>query len=233
MNLLLLSNSTQPGHGWLEHAKTAIEHFFGQEDIHPWFIPYAGVSISWDEYYEKARVLFAHMNQTLEPLHRSPNPRQSIASAQGIIVGGGNSFYLLKTLQDLDLLDPIHSQVASGKAKYLGWSAGANLVCPGIYTTNDMPICEPKSLKALGLIDFQINPHYTNRTLEGHGGESRDQRIHEFCQLHPKTKVLGLPEGSYIRVQDSEAILHGAHDGLWFLGSESPKVWEIGQVAKN
>jgi dipeptidase E len=96
-----------------------------------------------------------------------------------------------------------------------------------------MPICEPKSLKALGLIDFQINPHYTNRTLECHSGESRDQRIHAFCQLHLNTKVLGLPEGSYLRVQGSDTILDGAHDGIWFSGSESSKVYEVGQVAKN
>lgn len=229
MHALLLSNSTQPGYGWLEHERSMIAQFLGPEDLRPWFVPYAGVSVSWDAYFEKARDFFASLNQTLQPLHSVPNPSREISQARGIIVGGGNSFALLKTLQEMDLLAPIRSAVVTGAARYMGWSAGSNLACPGIYTTNDMPICQPQSFSSLGLIDFQINPHYTNQSIAGHGGETRDQRIAEFCVRNPATPVVGLPEGTYIHIAHTEITLGGAHDAPVFVGSTPSAMWVRGE----
>ena len=130
-------------------------------------------------------------------------PVKEIESADAIIVGGGNTFHLLKQLYDNGTLWAIRERVLAG-VPYIGWSAGSNVACPTIRTTNDMPIVEPSRLDAMRLVPFQINPHYTDEVLPNHGGETRAQRIAEFTKVNPGVVVIGLREGSALRV------IHGA-----------------------
>lgn len=134
-----------------------------------------------------------------------------------ILVGGGNTFQLLKECRERGLLKAIRRRVRAG-ARYLGWSAGANLACPTIRSTNDMPIVDPGGLDALGLLPFQINAHYLSVALPGHHGETRDQRLAEFARVNPRLPVLGLPEGDWLRVCGRSVTLGGPHPAVWFHG---------------
>lgn len=198
MRLLLLSNSRNPGGGWLDHAEHEIRDFLGPPAAPLLFFPFAAVSMSFDAYAAMARKRFAKMGYSLLGAHKLPS--SGAAKAGGFIAGGGNTFRLLDEMQRRGWLKAVERQARKGKL-YIGWSAGSNLACPTIRTTNDMPVIEPASLSAMGLLRFQLNPHYTERTLAGHGGESRDQRIAEFLALNPRVKVLGLREGSLLRVE--------------------------------
>ncbi|HVJ22716.1 MAG TPA: dipeptidase PepE, partial [Burkholderiales bacterium] len=137
--------------------------------------------------------------------------------AELIVVGGGNTFQLLRECRNRKLLAEIARRVRSG-TKYLGWSAGANLACPTIRTTNDMPIVDPGRLDALGLLPFQLNPHYLSVALPGHHGETRDQRLAEFARVNPHLPVLGLPEGDWLRIAGKSVTLGGPHPAIWFHG---------------
>jgi peptidase E len=130
------------------------------------------------------------------------------------------AFHLLRECRLRGLLGLMRPRVREGKARYLGWSAGANLACPTIKTTNDMPIVDPGGLEALGLLSFQINPHYVDVTLAGHHGETRNERLAEFARANPGLSVIGLPKGDWLRVSGSSAELHGAHPAAWFDGEK-------------
>ena len=143
--------------------------------------------------------------------------------------GGGNTFNLLGQLRRQGLLDVVARRVRAGAA-YLGWSAGSNLTCPSICTTNDMPITDPEGFDALGLLSFQINPHYTNAHPPGHRGETRAQRLAEFCTLNPTMPVLGLPEGAALRVRGDKVSLIGPHDAPLFQGHAEPRVFRPGPL---
>lgn len=144
-------------------------------------------------------------------------------------MGGGNTFNLLGQLRRQGLLDAVARRVRLG-TPYLGWSAGSNLACPSICTTNDMPIVDPEGFDALGLLSFQINPHYTNAHPPGHRGETRAQRLAEFCVLNPSMPVLGLPEGSALRVRGDVVTLLGPHEAPLFLGQQEPRVYAPGAL---
>lgn len=199
MRLLLLSNSRNPGGGWLDHAEGEIRDFLGPPHlVNPpgplLFFPFAAVSITFDAYAEMARKRFSRLGYRV----LNANKVDSTANIGGFVAGGGNTFRLLDEMQRRGWLPRVRRAVRAG-APYIGWSAGSNLACPTIRTTNDMPVVEPRSLAAMGLLPFQLNPHYTERVLAGHGGESRDQRIAEFLKLNRGVKVLGLREGSLLR----------------------------------
>ena len=196
MRLLLLSNSRNPGGGWLDHAEGEIRDFLGAPSAPLLFFPFAAVSMSFDAYAEMARRRFSRFGFQL----LNANKLKSTANIGGFVAGGGNTFRLLDEMQRRDWLAKVRREVQRGKP-YIGWSAGSNLACPTIRTTNDMPVVAPRSLSAMGLLPFQLNPHYTERVLSGHGGESRDQRIAEFLALNPGKKVLGLREGSLLRLE--------------------------------
>jgi dipeptidase E len=200
MELLLLSSSRTPA-GYFTDYLPAIRAFTAGVRKAA-FIPYAAVTLQWDEY--RARVAEA-IGIELHP---------EIGDADLVVVGGGNTFQLLRECRARGLLEKIRHQ----KAKYLGWSAGANLACPTIRTTNDMPIVDPGGLDALGLVRFQINPHYLSVTLPGHHGETRDERLSEFARVNPALPVIGLPEGDWLRVSDGVAELCGPHPAMWFEG---------------
>jgi dipeptidase E len=182
MRCLLLSNSTQPGQRYLEWPKEYLKEFLGERKRIA-FVPFAAVSFSMDEYADITRAAFAELGHDLFSLHTETDKVKALAHADAIAVGGGNSFQLLRTLYSTGLLRAIRVKVLGG-TPYIGWSAGSNVACPTIMTTNDMPITEVPTLRAMGLVPFQINPHYTEARIEGHGGESRDQRITEFLALN-------------------------------------------------
>ncbi len=208
MRLLLLSNSTNAGEDYLEWALEAIKDFLGGEEQELLFIPYAAVTFSWDEYERKAARPFEEIGHRLVSLHRAADERKAVEEAEVIVVGGGNTWHLLRTLQEKELLDPLRTRVQAG-VPYIGWSAGSNLACPTIMTTNDMPIVEPYDFKALGLIPFQINPHYLDANPEGHAGETREMRIREFLKLHPDIYVAGLREGTLLNREGQHLRLQG------------------------
>ncbi len=230
MNLLLLSNSSSDA-GYLAHAMPDIRELIASlpAGAPAVFVPFAGVTRDWDDYTALVVSALADTGLAIQGLHRAADPVAALDSAAVIIVGGGNTFNLLGQLRRQGLLDVVARRVRAGAA-YLGWSAGSNLTCPSICTTNDMPITDPGGFDALGLLPFQINPHYTNAHPPGHRGETRAQRLAEFCTLNPQMPVLGLPEGSALRVRDGQVDLIGPHDAPLFIGREEPRVFRPGRV---
>jgi dipeptidase E len=208
MKLLLLSNSTNHGEAYLAYSKKSIKSFLGDTYKNIVFIPFAGVSISWDEYTDKVNESLRKVAIQVHGIHRSSNPIDTINKAEAIVVGGGNSFQLLHFLYEYELLEVIKTKVSEG-VPYIGWSAGSNVACPSIQTTNDMPIVEPPTLRALNLVPFQINPHYTENVIPDHGGESRALRLMEFIRVNKNTTVIGLPEGMMIQLKDKNYELFG------------------------
>jgi dipeptidase E len=221
MKLLLLSNSTLAGQEYLSFAMPFIKGFIGAGKQVGAFVPYAAVTFLFDEYEQKVAEKFQAIGQSLISVHREANPVETVRNADFIVIGGGNTFHLLKHMQDNNLMNIIKDKVKSG-TPYIGWSAGSNMACPGIYTTNDMPIVEPKDFKALNLINYQINPHYTDFVQPGHAGETRETRILEYCAANPDKKVLGLPEGDIIRVEGNQSLLMGARKAIVFSHGKSP-----------
>jgi len=195
MNLLLLSNSTNHGEGYMDWCREIILDFLPTQ-AKVAFVPYAGFYLGYDSYTEKVKTKLSDSGITIKGVHEG-HPQSIIAESEVIMIGGGNTFYLLKQLHELNLLRPIQQKIKEGGC-YVGWSAGSNVACPAITTTNDMPIVEPPSFNALHLFPHQINPHYTDKAIEGHGGESRDQRLKEFIMANPEEKVYALPESSFI-----------------------------------
>jgi dipeptidase E len=208
-HLLLLSNSRNPGQEFLGHVTAALLEFLGTEPRRLAFIPYAAVTLSYDEYATRVREALAPLGHAVESVHED-DPAEVLREADAIVVGGGNTFRLLERLAAVQLLQRIRAKVRDG-VPYLGWSAGANLACPTIRTTNDMPIVQPPDFTALGLVPFQINPHYTDLTLPNHGGETRADRIREFLVMNPGLRVVGLREGSWLRREGDTLTLHGPH----------------------
>ena len=219
--LLLLSNSTNYGEPYLEYPQSAIKDFLGTEVRTILFIPYAGVRMSFDDYAATVRERFEAMGYKLDSIHRAADPVAAVRSAQAVAVGGGNTFHLLRGLYEAGILDVIRERVEAG-VPYIGWSAGSNVACPTIRTTNDMPVVEPPSLNALGLVPFQINPHYTDDHPAGHNGETRAQRISEFTELNPGTFVAGLREGTILRIEGSDIRLLGDQPVRIFIKGRQP-----------
>ncbi|MGA0869098.1 MAG: dipeptidase PepE [Planctomycetota bacterium] len=208
LRILLVSNSTQHGQRYLEHCAAEVAQHFGGggSGTEVLFIPFA--LADHDAYAATARTAFEAMGLRLRSLHEVDNPRNAIDRAAGFFTGGGNTFRLLRTLQDGGLIEPIRQRVRAG-APYLGTSAGSNIACPSIRTTNDMPIVEPDSFDALGLVPFQLNPHYLDPAPDSqHMGETREQRIREFHEENDMP-VLGLREGGMLRIEGARMTLLG------------------------
>lgn len=197
MRLLLISNSTNPGEPYLSYPKNAIKQFLGKQPVKSLFIPYAAVTFSYDEYEEKVSERFREIGHDIISIHHYSDPVKAIEESSAIIVGGGNTWKLLKMIRDKNLIDPVRKKVLAG-TPYIGWSAGSNMACPTIRTTNDMPVVEPDSFNSFNLIPFQINPHYIDLNPEGHAGETRKQRIDEFIEINSDIYVVGLREGTML-----------------------------------
>src|SRR5262245_41188305 len=189
--ILLISNSTLYGSGYLDHAEAEIRDFLGpiRKVL---FIPFA--LHDHDAYGESARARFQQMGYDLTSIHTTNDKRHVVDDTETIFIGGGNTFRLLTAMYEFDLLDRIRRRVNEGMP-YIGSSAGSNVAGPTIKTTNDMPIVEPPSFEALGLVNFQINPHFQDPDPNStHMGETREQRIIQFLEEN-ETPVVGLREG--------------------------------------
>ncbi|GBU08889.1 dipeptidase E [Gammaproteobacteria bacterium] len=211
---VLLMSSSRKGHlGYLEHATDQIHALLkhGKQTI--LFIPYAGVTFSYDSYEAMVKPVFESLGYQLKSIHHFADPIAAVKNAQVIAVGGGNTFALLRRMYDAKIVDLITERVNAG-VPYIGWSAGSNVACPSIRTTNDMPIIEPPSLKSLGLIPFQINPHFISGKPVGHNGESREERLAEFLCINPTEELVALPEGTALLVNDDTAMILGEFDAL-------------------
>lgn len=220
-HLLLASTSTLHQQAYLSYLTEDIERFFGGKE-HIVFIPFAQPSgISLDDYTAKAAEVLAAMGKTVKGLHTWKNPIEGIEWADGFFTGGGNTFLLLKTLQEKNLINPLREAVLSGKP-YMGTSAGSNIAGQTINTTNDMPIVYPNSFIALGFVPFNLNPHYLDPNPDSsHMGETRETRINEF-HVQSKLPVVGLREGSTLEIHDDATTLLGEHTARIFKSGESP-----------
>jgi dipeptidase E len=208
MRLLLISNSTNPGEPYLDYPKKKIKEFLGDKPVRALFIPYAAVTFPFDVYEEKVSERFREIGHDIISIHRLSDPVKAIEEAPAIVVGGGNTWKLLKMIRDNNLIGIIPKKVREG-IPYIGWSAGSNMACPTIRTTNDMPIVEPDSFNAFNLIPFQINPHYLDANPAGHAGETREQRIEEFIEANPDLFVAGLREGTMLIREGEKITLSG------------------------
>jgi len=221
MRLLLISNSTNAGEAYLDYPKHNIRDFLGEKRVNCLFIPYAGVTISFDDYEARVKERFREIGHDVTSIHHASDPVAAVREAEAIVVGGGNTFQLIKLIQDFGLIDPVREKVLGG-TPYVGWSAGSNVCCPTIRTTNDMPILEPESFNAFSLVPFQINPHYTDKNPPGHAGETREDRIMEYLAANPGDLVLGLREGSMFRIEQKKMSLTGKYPVRVFRFNETP-----------
>jgi dipeptidase E len=229
MRLLLLSNSKNYGGQYLGHAAEAIRGFLGREVATVLFVPFAAVRMSDDDFAAVVRARMGELGYQLDSVHAATHAADSAARARAIVVGGGNTFHLLARLYQTGLLPVIRERARAG-TPYIGWSAGANIVGPTIKTTNDMPIVAPPSLDALGLLPFQLNPHYTDAQIPNHAGETREERIAEFLVANPGLAVAGLREGSILRVEGESIELLGERSLRWFESGREPQEMPPGRV---
>lgn len=208
MKLLLISNSTMPGESFLDYPKNEIKNFIENQSQNIVFIPYAAITFSYNEYEKKVIERFKEIGHSIKSIHQFDDPIKAIADANCIVIGGGNTWQLTRLLRQEQLFQAIKEKVLSG-TPYIGWSAGSNIACPSIKTTNDMPIIDPLGFDALNLIPFQINPHYLDANPNGHAGETRQQRIEEFLELNQKITVVGLREGTMLKLENNQLKLIG------------------------
>ena len=219
MKLLLLSNSTNAGEPYLFWARKEIKTFLGKSPVTALLIPYASVSFSYDEYATKVENLFSTLGHYITSIHQAKDPIRAVEEAEAIVVGGGNTWHLVRQMHDLKLMDPIRRKTLAG-TPYIGWSAGSNVACPTMRTTNDMPIIDPHGFDTLNLIPFQINPHYVDVHPVGFSGETREVRIKEFTELNPDVYVFGLPESTLLKLEDGELQLIGSRTARLFKKGE-------------
>jgi len=218
VKILLISNSTLHGRGYLDHAEPEIRDILGTAK-RILFFPFA--LHDRDGYAAKARDRFAAMGYELSSAHTAGDPRKALADVDAIFVGGGNTFRLVKALQDFDWIDPIRERVRSG-APYIGSSAGSNVAGPTIKTTKDMPIVQPRSFDSLGLVPFQISPHFQDPDPSStHMGETQEERIIQFLEEN-ETPVLGMREGAWVRAGRGTVVLGGTRGARIFRRGESP-----------
>jgi len=225
----LISNSTNAGEAYLEYCKQNIADFLKANGVSKaLFVPFAAVTFSYDDYLKKVQEKLGPLGIEVDSIHLHADAKKAVAEAQCIMVGGGNTFHLLKNVQDLGLIEAIRDRAKAGMP-YVGWSAGSNLTCPTICTTNDMPIVEPQTFAAFHLIPFQINPHYLDTHPTGHAGETREQRIEEYLAANPGRYVTGLREACMFYVEGNNLRLHGPHSLRVFKKGQEPKEYKAGE----
>ena len=224
MRLLLISNSTNYGGGFLDHCADEIKGFLGNAKSIV-FVPYALNDL--DGYAAKTRERYAKMGIEVKSVHEFNDPVEGIKNASAIHIGGGNTFRLLKRLYDENLIPVIREKVKTGMP-YIGASAGTNVATVSIKTTNDMPIVCPPSFDALNLVPFNINPHYIDADPNStHQGETREQRINEFHEMNDKI-VVGLREGAWLRIEGESVMLGGINGARIFRKNEAPSEYKPG-----
>jgi len=223
--ILLASTSTVYGGTYLSYLKEELVRFFdGVDEI--LFIPYARPSgISHDEYTERARTFFATIGKKVVGIHTFSNPAEAVRKAKAIFTGGGNTFLLVTKLYENGAIEPLREAVNNG-TPYMGASAGTNIAGQSMQTTNDMPIIYPPSFKTLGVVPFNINPHYLDPDPKSkHKGETRETRINEFHVLN-ETPVIGLREGSWLVIENGKLTLKGKLTARIFEQGKKPYEWD-------
>jgi len=219
--VLAFSSSRIGNSGFLEKAAPVINQFIGSKATNIAFFPFAAADKKYEEY--GSAVKKGLKNSTLKiNLVLPKNAVSVIEKADAILVGGGNTFKLLHDIYELNLLKMLRDK-ANGGTPFIGWSAGSNIISPTISTTNDMPIIEPKSFKALGLFPFQVNPHYFNKKIIGFNGETRDQRLEEVLKINPQISIVALPEGSYLKLENNLLQYFGESIGFLFNSEKNKK----------
>jgi len=214
MHLLLISSSMVHGYGYLDHAESEIRAFLGRAKRVA-FVPFA--LFDRDAYTTRVRDRLAKIGFDVQQVRSA----RDLESVEAIFVGGGNTFRLLKTLYDLDLLDPIRKSVGGG-ILYMGSSAGSVIAAPTIKTTNDMPIVQPRSFDALNVVPYQINAHYIDADPKStHMGETRETRLAEYLEENARP-VIGIREGTMLRVNDGITTVVGMRPGKIFRRGEAP-----------
>lgn len=205
------------GEAYLGWPQNHIKNFLNNTVKRVLFIPYAGVNLSddgleesWNVYEKKVQEVYSKLGYELYSIHHEADPVAAIKNAEAIAVGGGNTFYLVHMMHKTGAMQAVKEVVTNG-TPYMGWSAGSNVACPSLRTTNDMPIMEPASFDCAGLIPFQINPHYLDAHPEGHGGETRQQRIEEFMAVNQEMYVVGLREACLLRMEGNKMDIIGKH----------------------
>ncbi len=227
--LLLISNSTNAGEAYLGWPRNDIKNFLNTNKVsRVLFVPYAGVSVTYDDYTNKVADVFKELGVEIYGIHNEIDPVKAVKEAEAIAVGGGNTFHLLYMLHKLKLVDAIRDQALKG-VPYMGWSAGSNVACPSLKTTNDMPIIEPAGFDCAALVPFQINPHYLDAHPDGHGGETREQRIEEFLKVNQQIYVVGLREATLLLVEGDKISLIGKCPMRVFKYGEEPKEIQVGE----
>ena len=239
MNLLLISNSTNFGETYLAWAMTQLEQFRDKFNLDSKskivFVPFAGVFInrkpypaSYDEYEARVKKVFDEKLglENFVSVHTVEDKINLVKEADCIVVGGGNTFHLVAEMHKYGLMEAVSEVVKKG-TPYIGWSAGSNVACPTLCTTNDMPIVQPASFKTLNLVSFQINPHYLDPQPEidkmlKHGGETRQDRLNEYLAVNQSMKVVGLREASALWVDDDKIMLKGGKKMMVFKYGEEP-----------
>ena len=229
---ILAFSSSRSGNGaYLQTAAPVIKEFLGDQVLTIAFIPFASVSNNYEDYTAMVKEGLKELPYTIETV-TAANAKDLLQKAGAIMVGGGNTFKLLHDIYQLNLLDSIRDLVSAG-TPYIGWSAGSNILGPGIGTTNDMPVIAPPSFNALGLFPFQINPHYYNVKPQGFNGETRDQRLQEFVTLNPGISVVGLPEGTGLKLVNDILHFFGEMPGALFTGADDSTVMVKKEIAIN
>jgi dipeptidase E len=218
---IIASTSTLHGGDYLDYLFPELEKLFEKAET-ILFIPFARPSgISHDEYTQKVRLAFSKINKKVIGLHEFENPSEAINNSKGIFTGGGNTFLLVKQLHELKLMSFLSKAIRSG-IPYLGTSAGSNITGISMQTTNDMPIVYPESFETLGIIPFNLNPHFLDADSQSkHMGETRETRIKEFHSFNA-TPVLGLREGSWLQINGKEIILKGVFSARYFEQNKKP-----------
>ncbi|MDG6897577.1 dipeptidase E [Actinobacillus delphinicola] len=210
MQVFMLSNGKLPtSKVLLEFALPEIKASFLKQNVQRVVvIPYAVIRLSYDERVNSVRDSFSDMPLDIKGIHEFKDPVEGIEWADAILVSGGNTWYLNKSLHDFGLIEPIRKAVLKQNKVYVGWSAGTVICAPTMCTTNDMCIVDAAITSSLNFVPFQINPHYIDATIENHMGETRDERILEYCIRNPHQTVVGIPEGSWLHLHDDGLDYH-------------------------
>lgn len=217
--VLMQSSSRYHNSGYLDFCDEQYAKLFDEKKLEILFVPYALVSTSYEAYENQVQTAFKRYGHTIVSIHRFADPVKAVRQAQAIAVGGGNTWALVTRMYEAGIIDEIRKAV-NGGVPYVGWSAGGNVACPTLRTTNDMPIAEPPSFNTFGFCPFQTNPHFISGGTAGLNNETREDRIEEFLAYNKDEEVIALPEGTALYItgeNDCEVLGPKDADALyWF-----------------
>lgn len=215
MNIFMLSNGKLPtSKVLLEFALPSIISCFKEQKVKKVVvIPYSVIRLTYDERVNHIKEALSELKELeIKGIHEFDDPVKAIFDADAIMVSGGNTWHLNKSLHDFGLIEPIREKVLNQNTVYVGWSAGTVICAPNMCTTNDMCIVDAAITPSLSFVPFHINAHYIDASLENHMGETRDERIAEFCIKNPHKSVIGIPEGTWLHLGDKGLTYHSPNN---------------------